>query len=78
MTTSAARDRGAALDHADPLEDGDRDALRVDLVGPAGHLPLNDCELFICGTHLNLLVRLSRFRSGVDWYSAHRLLTAPL
>jgi hypothetical protein len=54
MTTSAAHDRVAALDHADPLEDGDRDALRVDLVLAAGHLLLHDCELFICGTHLNL------------------------
>jgi len=54
MTTSAARDRAATLDHADSFEDRDRDALRVDLVGAAGHLPLNDCELFICGTHLNL------------------------
>lgn len=53
MTTSAAPDRVAALDNADPFEDGDRDALRVDLVLAAGDLLLDVCELFGCGTHLN-------------------------
>jgi hypothetical protein len=51
MTTSAFPDRVAGLDHADPFEDGDRDALRVDLVLAAGDLPLDDFELFIGGTH---------------------------
>ncbi len=72
MTISALPDGVAALDHTDPLEDGYRDSLRVDLVLAAGDLPLNDCKLFICGTHLNL-ARSILFLLGVDLPLAHRL-----
>jgi hypothetical protein len=53
MTISALLDRVATLNHADPLENGNRHPLRVDLVLTAGDLLLDDCELFTCGTHLN-------------------------
>ena len=39
------------LQHADPFQDRDCDALRVDLVLAARDLVLNDRELFIVGTH---------------------------